>query len=78
MRGIVATAIGACAIAVGPSHAQEPAQRAPAVGTIRIPGVANLAFGDRDGKTIYFMARRDLYRMRVNAAGIRPMSQPAR
>lgn len=43
------------------------------LGTIRIPGVANLAFGEADGKTVYFMARRDLYRMRVNVGGVRPV-----
>jgi gluconolactonase len=42
------------------------------LGTIRIPGVANLAFGDPDGRTIYFMARRDMYRMRVTVGGTPP------
>jgi gluconolactonase len=42
------------------------------LGTIRVPGVANLAFGDADGRTIYFMARRDMYRMRVTVGGKPP------
>lgn len=42
------------------------------LGTIKFPGVANLAFGDADGKTIYFMARRDLYRLRVSVGGEPP------
>ena len=39
------------------------------LGLIRIAG-ANLAFGDADGKTLYLAARRDLYRVRLNAPGI--------
>lgn len=46
------------------------------LGTIRIPGVANLAFGGADGRTIYFMARRDIYRLSVNVAGRAPGSRP--
>ena len=42
------------------------------LGTIRIPGVANLAFGGADGRTIYFMARRDIYRLPVKVAGRAP------
>lgn len=41
------------------------------LGTIPVPA-ANLAFGDADSKTLYFTARRDLYRIRVNISGIRP------
>src|SRR5690348_14202916 len=33
---------------------------------------ANLAWGDADGKTLYFTARTGLYRVRLNIAGIRP------
>jgi gluconolactonase len=33
---------------------------------------ANLAFGDPDGKSLYVTARRGLYRIRLNAPGIRP------
>ena len=33
---------------------------------------ANLAWGDDDGKTLYFTAVTGLYRLRVNIAGIRP------
>jgi gluconolactonase len=32
---------------------------------------ANIAFGDRDGKTLYLTASTGLYRMRVNIPGIR-------
>lgn len=42
------------------------------LGTIRLPGVANLAFGDADGNTIYFTARRDLWRVRVTVGGTLP------
>jgi gluconolactonase len=42
------------------------------LGTIRIPGVANLAFGGADGQTIYFMARRDIYRLGVKIGGRAP------
>lgn len=46
------------------------------LGTILTPEVvANLAFGDADGKTLYVVARRGLYKIRVNTEGIRP--QPA-
>lgn len=42
------------------------------LGTIRPPEpVSNFAFGDADGKTIYFTNRTNLYRMRVNVAGFR-------
>ena len=47
------------------------------IGTITFPSVTNLAFGDADGKTIYFMARRDLYSMRVKVGG-RPPGPGAR
>jgi gluconolactonase len=44
-----------------------------ALGQIRVPeDPANLAFGDADGKGLYFAARRGLYRIRLNVAGIRP------
>ena len=43
------------------------------LGTIRPPeNPANLAWGDADGKTLYFTAVTGLYRLRVNVAGIRP------
>ncbi|MEQ1898247.1 MAG: SMP-30/gluconolactonase/LRE family protein [Vicinamibacterales bacterium] len=45
------------------------------LGTIRVPGVANLAFGGADGRTIYFMARRDIYRLPVKIAGRAPGSR---
>lgn len=41
------------------------------LGTIRVAG-ANLAFGDADGKALYFTAGRDLSRLRVKIEGIRP------
>jgi gluconolactonase len=41
---------------------------------------ANLAFGDPDSKSLYIAARRDLFRLRLNTPGIRPIpagaSQP--
>ncbi len=43
------------------------------LGTIRPPeNPANLAWGDADGKTLYFTAVTGLYRLRVNIPGIRP------
>ena len=43
------------------------------LGTMRIAEVAaNLAFGDADSKSIYFTARRSLYRIRVKIPGVRP------
>ena len=42
------------------------------LGTIRFPSVANVAFGDADGKTLYIMARRDLYRIRTMVGGHMP------
>ena len=32
----------------------------------------NFAWGDADGKTLYFCARSGLYRMKLNIEGIRP------
>ncbi|MGH9355546.1 MAG: SMP-30/gluconolactonase/LRE family protein, partial [Terriglobia bacterium] len=43
------------------------------LGTIRVPEIpANLAWGDRDGKSLYITARTGLYRIRLNIPGIRP------
>ena len=42
------------------------------IGTIKFRSVGNLAFGDADGKTLYIMAPRDLYRMRLKVAGRLP------
>jgi len=43
------------------------------LGTIRPPeNPANLAWGDADGKTLYFTAVTGLYRLRMNVPGIRP------
>jgi gluconolactonase len=43
------------------------------IGTLRFPEQpSNLTFGDADGKTLYVTARRGLYRIRLNVAGIRP------
>jgi gluconolactonase len=43
------------------------------LGTIKpLENPANLAWGDADGKTLYFTAVTGLYRLRVNVAGIRP------
>ena len=44
------------------------------LGTIPV-NAANFAFGDADGKSLYLTARRDLYRLRVNVAGIHPVPQ---
>ncbi len=43
------------------------------LGTIHPPeNPANLAWGDADGKTLYFTAVTGLYRLRLSVAGIRP------
>ena len=43
------------------------------LGTIVTPEmVANLGFGDTDGKTLFILARRGLYKIRVNGEGIHP------
>ncbi len=43
------------------------------LGTILTPEiVANLTFGEADGKTLFITARRGIYRIRVNIPGIRP------
>ncbi|MGH9679753.1 MAG: SMP-30/gluconolactonase/LRE family protein [Candidatus Acidiferrales bacterium] len=43
------------------------------IGTIKPPeDPANMAWGDADGKTLYFTARTGLYRLRTKATGIRP------
>ena len=43
------------------------------LGTVKTPELpANLAWGDRDGKTLYLTARTGLYRIRMKIAGIRP------
>lgn len=45
------------------------------LGTIVTPDrVANLAFGDADSRTLYMVGGRSLWRIRVNTAGIRPMT----
>jgi sugar lactone lactonase YvrE len=43
------------------------------LGAIQLPEIpANLAWGDRDGKSLYMTARTGLYRIRTNVEGIRP------
>lgn len=43
------------------------------LGTIRTPEIAaNIAFGDADSRSLYFTARRSLYRIRVKIPGVRP------
>ena len=43
------------------------------LGTIRLPeGGANLNWGDTDGKGLYIMSRRSVYKIRTNVPGIRP------
>ena len=49
------------------------------LGTIVTPErVANLAFGDADSKTLYMVGGRSLWRIRVNIAGIRPVTKEKR
>lgn len=43
------------------------------LGTLLLPDRAtNLAFGDRDGKTLYLMNHTSLYRIRLSMEGVRP------
>ena len=43
------------------------------LGTIRVPErVSNVAWGDRDGKTLYITASTSVYRIRLNASGVKP------
>ena len=47
--------------------------RGKQLGVIAVPEiVANVAWGDADGKTLYITARTSLYRIRLRVAGIRP------
>ena len=49
------------------------------LGTIVTPErVANLAFGDADSKTLYMVGGRSLWRIRVNIAGMRPVTKEKR
>jgi len=42
------------------------------LGTVKIPEVvSNVAWGDADGKTLYITASTGLYRIKLNAAGVR-------
>jgi gluconolactonase len=46
------------------------------LGTIKPPEVpANIHWGDADAKTLYITARTGLYRIRLNIAGIRPVTK---
>jgi gluconolactonase len=41
--------------------------------TIHVPErVSNVAWGDKDAKTLYITASTSIYRIRVNAVGVRP------
>jgi gluconolactonase len=43
------------------------------IGTIRVPErVGNLAWGDKDGKTLYVVASTSVFRIRTKVAGIKP------
>jgi gluconolactonase len=43
------------------------------LGTIAIPErMANLAWGDADGKTLYIAASTSVYRIRLKITGVRP------
>lgn len=42
------------------------------LGTIKVPeNVSNVAWGDKDGKTLYITASTSLYRIKLNVAGVR-------
>ena len=43
------------------------------LGTIQVPErVSNIAWGDSDGKTLYITASTSVYRIRLNASGVKP------
>jgi gluconolactonase len=45
------------------------------LGTIKPPEVpANLHWGESDAKTLYITARTGLYRIKLNIAGVRPVT----
>ncbi|RJP34793.1 MAG: SMP-30/gluconolactonase/LRE family protein [Phycisphaerales bacterium] len=49
------------------------------LGTLRGPEHAhNLAWGDRDGRTLYWAAQTSIYRLRMNVAGVGPVTQSGR
>jgi gluconolactonase len=49
------------------------------LGTIVTPDhIANMAFGDADSKTLYMVGGRSLWQIRVNTAGIRPVTKEKR
>jgi gluconolactonase len=59
--------------ATGPGGIMVISPQGTHLGTIRIPEIAaNCAWGDADGKTLYITARTGLYRIRLNATGMRP------
>jgi gluconolactonase len=62
--------------AVGPGGIWIISAEGKQLGRLHIAG-ANLAFGDADSKTLYIAARRDLYSIRVNVPGIRPVPNGA-
>ena len=63
----------------GPGGVWIVSPRGTHLGTIVTPErVANLAFGDADSKTLYMVGGRSLWRIRVNTAGIRPMTKEKR
>src|ERR1700730_10841823 len=42
------------------------------IGTIKVPErVSNVAWGDKDGKTLYITASTSLFRIRLKASGVR-------
>lgn len=60
--------------ASGPAGAWAISPAGKALAHIRMPeGAVNLAFGDADGKSLYVVARRGLYRVRLLVAGIHPI-----
>jgi len=43
------------------------------LGTIKVPErVSNVAWGDKDGKTLYITASTSVYRIRLNVPGMKP------
>ena len=63
----------------GPGGIWIVSPRGKHLGTIVTPErVANLAFGDADSKTLYMVGGRSLWRIRVNIAGIRPVTKEKR
>ena len=68
----ILTILGICTFAKAQNFGEVDRVDHSADAIVPLENPANLAWGDADGKTLYFTAVTGLYRLRVNVAGIRP------